>query len=249
MLEVNKFLVKLLKGNGTEVTAVVEASNENQAKEKALKTANSIAKEGGSKVLKSAIPLKVKGVEAWEAVSTKVMKGEKQYGVLLVRKTGNIEDLVKGVAGEKSAYNIVIKQLQPKEEVRVFIYDTEQKSTKEVVKKPLDYGKMTIKEALLNRNISFDKLYNALSQDDLGDWNSVNSTDIIKQYTEEMIEKDIQVEHIVEALEQGCSTDVWKIWLGNSMETPQPVTTKEELVDALSLEDEESLAIEIEMEK
>lgn len=82
--------------------------------------------------------------------------------------------------------------------------------------------------------VSFDTFYSFLRDKDLGYWDGVNSREIIEQYLGEMIPKGIHVSHIVKALETS-SADLFKIWLGNSMETPQPIRTKKELFEALEL--------------
>jgi hypothetical protein len=82
--------------------------------------------------------------------------------------------------------------------------------------------------------VSFDAFYNFLRDKDLGFWDGVNSREIIEQYLAEMIPKGIHVSHIVRALETS-SADLFKIWLGNSMETPQPIRTKKDLFEALEL--------------
>lgn len=45
---------------------------------------------------------------------------------------------------------------------------------------------------------------------------------------------------MLKALEtEYCESEQWKIWLGNSMETPSPINTKEDLVEALGLSEED----------
>ena len=98
---------------------------------------------------------------------------------------------------------------------------------------------MTIKQAIKDDNISFDKFYDTLSYNEIGYWDEVNHTEIIKDYIKDMIDKDINVSHILTAIENEYSEqDLWKIWLGNSMETPEPINTKEDLVEALNLQEE-----------
>lgn len=123
-----RFLVTLKQLNNTEVLAVVDGNSKEDAAKKALTTANTAAKGGQSKVITSTVPLKVIKVETWEDCSLRVVKGDKQYGVLFMTQHGRVEDIVRGVAGIKSAYSYVIKQYQLKEEVRVFIVDIEQKT-------------------------------------------------------------------------------------------------------------------------
>lgn len=99
---------------------------------------------------------------------------------------------------------------------------------------------MKIREALLNDNIGVLELYSALIDADMGNYDNVNSTEIIKEYIADMISKDINVLHMVKAIEDEVSKyDLWEVWLGNSMETPTPINTKQELLDALSIEEED----------
>jgi len=95
---------------------------------------------------------------------------------------------------------------------------------------------MSIKE-LIEQTNSFEEFYNYLSEGGIGDWDNVNSKEIIMQYCNEMMSKGIQISHIIAALENNPSEqDLYCIWLGNSMETPTPINTKEDLVEALGLE-------------
>ena len=99
---------------------------------------------------------------------------------------------------------------------------------------------MTIKQAMEDNNIDFDKFYDTLSYNEIGYWDEVNDTEIIKDYIIDMIRDDIVVSHILTAIENEYSEhDLWKIWLGNSMETPEPINTKEDLVEALNLQDKD----------
>lgn len=108
------------------------------------------------------------------------------------------------------------------------------------LKTPKDYSCITIKEALEDDNIDFDKFYDTLSYNEIGYWDEVNDTEIIKDYITDMIRDDIGVSHILTAIENEYSEhDLWKIWLGNSMEKPEPINTKEDLVEALNLQDKD----------
>ena len=108
--------------------------------------------------------------------------------------------------------------------------------------------KTTIKKALNNDNVEYREFYNALLQESIGDWDSINSTDVIQEYLCEKIKEGIHVSHIVEALEKEYSKyEDWSIWLGNSMETPTPINSKQDLIEALGLEDDE-LEQEIDIE-
>ena len=100
----------------------------------------------------------------------------------------------------------------------------------------------TIKKALHDDKVPYREFYYALQYAGLGFWDNVNSTDNIKEHIIEMIGEDITVSHILATLEsEESGTDDWKIWLGNSMETPEPINSKEDLVKALgiSMEDME----------
>ena len=98
---------------------------------------------------------------------------------------------------------------------------------------------MTIKQAMEDNNIDFDKFYDTLSYNEIGYWDEVNDTEIIKEYIKDMIDKDIDVSHILRAIEKEYSEyDLWEIWLGNSMETPKPINTKEDLAKAINLQEE-----------
>ena len=91
--------------------------------------------------------------------------------------------------------------------------------------------------SMINDNtISFDDFYTHLRDLEEGDWDSINNEDIIKQYVYEMSLKGISVSHILEALETNeSSQDLYRIWLGNSMETPEPINNKLDLFEALGL--------------
>ena len=107
--------------------------------------------------------------------------------------------------------------------------------------------KMKIKEAIQNKDIEFYSLYEALINQDFGNFDNVNRTEIIQEYIKDMISKGVSVFHMLKAIEDNISKyDLWEVWLGNSMETPTPINSKEELVDALGLEGED-LDLEIEI--
>ena len=94
-----------------------------------------------------------------------------------------------------------------------------------------------IKQMLKDDSISFDDFYNHLKNCDEGFWDNVNSEDIIKQYISEKSQQGIRVSHILEAIEDNPSNnELYEIWLGNSMETPYPINTKSDLLEALQIE-------------
>lgn len=90
------------------------------------------------------------------------------------------------------------------------------------------------KQMLNDNNVSFDEYYNFTSQNDMGYIDGINDREIIQQYISEMMEKGIIVSHMLKALEDS-DADLFEIWLGNSMLTPEPIETKQKLHDALQL--------------
>jgi hypothetical protein len=99
---------------------------------------------------------------------------------------------------------------------------------------------MTIREAMNSDFVDYNDFRAYLHEEEIGNWDGINDTDTIKDYCCEMIHDGVVVSHIVAALEQDDpSTDDWKIWLGNSMETPEPIWDKVGLVDALEIEEDE----------
>lgn len=92
-----------------------------------------------------------------------------------------------------------------------------------------------VKDMLLDDAVDFDGFYNYLREHDIGNWDNVNSDITIKRYVVEMMKQDIPVAHILTAMENNKSDhDLYMIWLGNSMETPEPIDTKRGLFNALS---------------
>jgi hypothetical protein len=91
-----------------------------------------------------------------------------------------------------------------------------------------------VKKMLNDKNVSFDKFYDFLRDKDWGNWDNVNSEEIIRQYVAEMMSQGIHVSHIIRAIENNRSEEeLYEIWLGNSMETPKPIRTKKDLYNAL----------------
>lgn len=108
--------------------------------------------------------------------------------------------------------------------------------------------KMKIKEAIQNKEVEFYSLYNSLEEQGLGFFDGINSTETIKSYIQDMMSKDISVSHMLRAIEDNESEyDLWEVWLGNSMETPTPINSKEDLVEALGL-GEKDLEREVELQ-
>lgn len=99
---------------------------------------------------------------------------------------------------------------------------------------------MKIYEALIDENVGYQEFYKALQDEGTGYWDGVNSTDTIQSYINDMMRNGVLVSHILKALEDNESEyDDWAIWLGDSMETPTPINSKQDLVDALGLSGED----------
>ena len=93
-----------------------------------------------------------------------------------------------------------------------------------------------IKRMLEDDETSFKEFYDFLRDKDIGEWDEVNSEEIIKEYTSEMMRQGIRVSHILEVLENHPSEEeLYQIWLGNSMVTPTPINTKQQLIEALDI--------------
>ena len=99
---------------------------------------------------------------------------------------------------------------------------------------------MNIEQAVKSDKVSYSSLYDFLNEKGMGFFDAVNHTDTIYDYINDMMRNGIVVSHILKALEtQYSKTDDWNMWLGNSMNTPTAINTKEELIEALSLSDEQ----------
>lgn len=85
-------------------------------------------------------------------------------------------------------------------------------------------------------SISFNEFFNLVKDLDEGDWDNVNSEEVILQYISEKSKDGIQVSHILKAIEDEPSREeLYEIWLGNSMETPTPINKKQDLLTALGI--------------
>ena len=85
-------------------------------------------------------------------------------------------------------------------------------------------------------DVSFNDFYTYLRDNELGNWDNINSEDTIKQYIKEMMAKGIHVSHILKAIEETLSEqELYRIWLGNSAETPTPINNKQDLLNGLEI--------------
>lgn len=96
----------------------------------------------------------------------------------------------------------------------------------------LDRKEIRLNQLLNDNNISLDDMYQTALEEDLGFLDGINSREIIEMYITEKMQEGIIVSHILKALENS-DADLFSIWLGNSMETPEPIKTKNDLKQAL----------------
>jgi hypothetical protein len=88
------------------------------------------------------------------------------------------------------------------------------------------------------KKLPFQDAYDLLQEHDIGNWDAVNDKGIIISYCTDMMEKGVIVSHIIKALEDNESDeDLYNIWLGNSMNTPTPINTVNDLIEALEISD------------
>lgn len=90
---------------------------------------------------------------------------------------------------------------------------------------------LTLKEMVDDDTIKLENMYNLARDRDLN-WDNVNDRYIIEMYIADMMKQGIRVSHMLEALES-TNADLFEVWLGNSMETPTPIKTKQQLMEAL----------------
>lgn len=94
-----------------------------------------------------------------------------------------------------------------------------------------------LKVKLDSSSVSFNEFYNFLNENELGEWDNVNSESIIKQFIEEKMQEGIRVSHILISIESNPSQyGLYDIWLGNSLITPEPINSKSDLLKALEIE-------------
>lgn len=100
-----------------------------------------------------------------------------------------------------------------------------------------------VKSLIKDDDVSFGEFYNALYASGVGDWDWVSSRDALKDYICNMVQRGVAVSHILQVLEDDPyeSTDCYKMWLGDSLDTPVPITTKDGLAFALDLDGSESV--------
>jgi hypothetical protein len=116
-------------------------------------------------------------------------------------------------------------------------------SLKKVKSKDIPYISEKMADGGEIKDMSFGEFYDYLNQNDLGEWDNVNSEEIVRMYIDDMNNKDVNVSHIEEVLENNPSRqELYEIWLGNSMETPTPINTKEDLLEALDLDKKDYFA-------
>lgn len=97
----------------------------------------------------------------------------------------------------------------------------------------LDKKEIRLNELVKDCSIDLEKMYSIALEEDLGFLDGINDREVIEMYITEKMKEGIIVGHILEAIEENPSVELFSIWLGNSMETPSPIRTKEELKEAL----------------
>lgn len=91
-----------------------------------------------------------------------------------------------------------------------------------------------IDEIVEDDSIDLEEMYSIVIDEDLGFIDGVNHRETIEMYINDMVQEGIMVSHMLVALENS-NADLFEVWLGNSMETPDPIETKERLREALGL--------------
>ncbi len=66
-------------------------------------------------------------------------------------------------------------------------------------------------------------------------WDNVNTLETLNEYIKEKADEGIKVSHILRAVEENRSEyEIYDIWLGDSMNTPAPIDSVKDLLDALA---------------
>ncbi len=94
-----------------------------------------------------------------------------------------------------------------------------------------------IENMLQDENITFNQMYDKLRDLDNGNWDDINSEEVVLEYVSEKLGEGYRVAHIAEAIQDNFSREeLYQIDLGNSMNTPTPINNKYDLVQALGYE-------------
>lgn len=101
------YLVTLRNTANGEVSALIGASNEVEAKQKALSTARQYGNTNPKSILNG--EFSVSEVESWDLSKSRILLGAKRYGVVIIAPQANNEELVIGVAGVKSALTKLLR--------------------------------------------------------------------------------------------------------------------------------------------
>lgn len=97
----------------------------------------------------------------------------------------------------------------------------------------VDKDEARINQLVEDERVDLDEMYRIVLDEDLGFLDGINDREIIEMYITEKMQEGIKVSHILKKLEECYDVDLFGIWLGNSMETPEPIRTKEDLKAAL----------------
>lgn len=150
-----------------------------------------------------------------------------------------IEELNK-VASEELYYGVPISIVLYKENGELCPEASQIKSPEDFGCLPASYEaedyekRNTFLKKLDDESVSFQEFYNLLYNEDMGDWDNINSREIIKQYVKEQIDEDVCVSHMLAVLERS-DAEYFEITLDCSSNTPVQISDKSELVFALGL--------------
>lgn len=92
--------------------------------------------------------------------------------------------------------------------------------------------KNRLNELVKDASIDLEEMYSIVIDEDIGFLDGINNREIIEMYIDEKMQEGIRVSHMLQILESS-NADLFEVWLGNSMETPEPIETKERLKEAL----------------
>lgn len=96
----------------------------------------------------------------------------------------------------------------------------------------LDKKEVRLNQLINDSSVDLDQMYQIALDEDLGFLDGINDREIIEMYIAEKMQEGIIVSHMLKALEDSDER-LFEVWLGNSMETPEPITSKERLREAL----------------
>ncbi|WP_324823566.1 hypothetical protein [Sinanaerobacter sp. ZZT-01] len=242
-----KYIIGLENSEGKKVIGITDVLNENETEvgKQVLNIANSMVKQGESWVLSSASKYKVTSIKSENSKKIKIMEGNKNYGFLVIGDSfKTFEDKVLSVAGEKSAYNSVMRYLAPSRSqpllgILIYLIDSSQAKHSNNEKSKVDkQGNvlLTIREAINEKRISLMEFYNTLYDMGLAQVDDVKKTETVYLFARSSMNKGTPYTHVSEAL-KGNSVDLWRYNFMDAMSIPEPIETKEDLASILCLDE------------